>query len=140
VDQRISLVTLGVGDLGRARTFYAALGWHGQEVEETVFFQAGPLALVLWGRDKLAAESGVPDDGSGFDRVTLAQNVRSAAEVDAVVAAAAEAGASVTRQPATTFYGGYAGVFLDPDGHAWEISFNPGFTITDDGALVLPEF
>jgi uncharacterized protein len=140
VEQRISIVTLGVDDLARARAFYERMGWPGQEVEETVFFQAGPLALVLWGRDKLAADSGVPDDGSGFDRVTLAQNVRSAAEVDAVVAAAAEAGANVTRQPATTFYGGYAGVFLDPDGHAWEISFNPGFTITDDGALVLPEF
>jgi uncharacterized protein len=140
VEQRISIVTLGVDDLARARVFYERMGWRGQEVEETVFFQAGPLALVLWGRDKLAADSGVPDDGSGFDRVTLAQNVRSAAEVDTVVAAAAEAGASVTRQPATTFYGGYAGVFLDPDGHAWEISFNPGFTITDDGALVLPEF
>ena len=140
MEQRISIVTLGVDDLARARAFYERMGWRGQEVEETVFFQAGPLALVLWGRDKLAADSGVPDDGSGFDRVTLAQNVRSAAEVDAVVAAAAEAGASVTRQPATTFYGGYAGVFLDPDGHAWEIAFNPGFTITDDGALVLPEF
>jgi uncharacterized glyoxalase superfamily protein PhnB len=140
VEQRISIVTLGVDDLARARAFYERMGWQGQEVEETVFFQAGPMALVLWGRDKLAADSGVPDDGSGFDRVTLAQNVRSAAEVDAVVAAAAEAGASVTRQPATTFYGGYAGVFLDPDGHAWEISFNPGFRITDDGALVLPEF
>jgi len=140
VEQRISIVTLGVDDLARARAFYERMGWQGQEVEETVFFQAGPMALVLWGRDKLAADSGVPDDGSGFDRVTLAQNVRSAAEVDAVVAAAAEAGASVTRQPATTFYGGYAGVVLDPDGHAWEIAFNPGFTITDDGALVLPEF
>ncbi|MDT0353712.1 VOC family protein [Pseudonocardia charpentierae] len=140
MEQRISIVTLGVDDLARARAFYERMGWQGQEVEETVFFQAGPLALVLWGRDKLAADSGVPDDGSGFDRMTLAQNVRSAAEVDAVVAAAAEAGASVTRQPATTFYGGYAGVFLDPDGHAWEIAFNPGFTITDDGALVLPEF
>jgi uncharacterized protein len=140
MEQRVTLITLGVSDLARSKAFYEALGWRGQEVEETVFFQAGPLALVLWGRDKLAADSGVPDDGSGFDRVTLAQNVRSAAEVDAVVAAAAEAGANVTRQPATTFYGGYAGVFLDPDGHAWEISFNPGFTITDDGALVLPEF
>jgi len=140
VEQRISIVTLGVDDLARARAFYERMGWQGQEVEETVFFQAGPLALVLWGRDKLAADSGVPDDGSGFDRVTLAHNVRSAAEVDAVVAAAAEAGARVSREPATTFYGGYAGVFLDPDGHAWEIAFNPGFTIADDGALVLPEF
>jgi uncharacterized protein len=138
MEQRISIVTLGVSDLARARAFYEALGWRGQEVEETVFFQAGPLALVLWGRDKLAAESGVPDDGSGFDRVTLAQNVRSAAEVDAVVAAAAEAGASVTRQPATTFYGGYAGVFLDPDGHPWEIAHNPGLPLGDDGTIRLP--
>ncbi len=140
MDQRISIVTLGVADLGRARSFYEQLGWRGQEVEETVFFQAGAMVLVLWGRAKLAADSGVADDGSGFDRVTLAQNVRSAEEVDAIVAAAADAGATVTRKPAATFYGGYAGVFLDPDGHAWEIAFNPGFTITDDGAVVLPDF
>lgn len=140
MDQRISIVTLGVGDLGRARAFYEALGWRGQEVEETVFFQAGPLVLTLWSRAELAADSGVADDGQGFDGVTLAYNVRSAEEVDAVVEAAAAAGATVTRQPAETFYGGYAGVFLDPDGHAWEIAHNPGFTITDDGAVVLPQF
>ena len=133
-------MTLGVDDLARARAFYAALGWVGQEVEETVFVQAGPMALVLWDRAKLAADCGVPGVGSGFDGMVLAQNVRSAAEVDAVVAAAGEAGATVTRAPAPTFYGGYAGVFLDPDGHAWEIAFNPGFGLADDGALVLPEF
>jgi uncharacterized protein len=140
MEQRISIVTLGVSDLARARAFYEALGWRGQEVEETVFFQAGPLVLVLWARAKLAADSGVPDDGRGFDGVTLAQNVRSADEVDAVVAAAAEAGATVARKPGPTFYGGYAGVFLDPDGHAWEIAHNPGFTLADDGSLVLPDF
>ena len=140
MEQRISIVTLGVGDLGRARAFYEALGWRGQEVEETVFFQAGAMALVLWGRERLAGDSGVPDDGRGFDGVVLAQNVRSADEVDAVVAAAAQAGATVTRRPGPTFYGGYAGVFLDPDGHAWEIAHNPGFTLTDEGALVVPEF
>jgi uncharacterized protein len=140
MDRRISLVSLGVDDLARARAFYAALGWRGQQVEETVFVQAGPMALVLWDRGKLAADSGVPDRGSGFDGVVLAQNVRSVAEVDEVVAAAAEAGATVTRAPSPTFYGGYAGVFLDPDGHAWEVAFNPGFTLDDDGALVLPEF
>jgi predicted lactoylglutathione lyase len=140
VEQRISLVTLGVDDIPRARAFYEALGWRGQEVEETVFFQAGAMALILWGRDKLTADSGLTSPGSGFDGVTLAQNVRSQAEVDAIVATARDAGATVTREPATTFYGGYAGVFLDPDGHAWEIAFNPGFTLTDDGALVLPEF
>jgi hypothetical protein len=145
MDRRISLITLGVDDLARARDFYAALGWRGQEVEETVFVQAGPMALVLWDRGKLAADSGVPvdsppSDGRGFDGVVLAQNVRSAAEVDAVVAAARDAGATVTRPPGPTFYGGYAGVFLDPDGHAWEIAHNPGFTLDEDGALVLPEF
>jgi uncharacterized protein len=140
VEQRISLVTLGVDDIPRARAFYEALSWRGHEVEETVFFQAGAMALILWGRDKLTADSGLTGPGSGFAGVTLAQNVRSQAEVDAIVAAARDAGATVTREPATTFYGGYAGVFLDPDGHAWEIAFNPGFTLADDGALVLPEF
>jgi uncharacterized protein len=141
VEQRISLVTLGVDDLARSRAFYEALGWRGQEVEETVFFQAGAMVVVLWGREKVAADSGVPDDGRGtFDGVTLAQNVRSTAEVDAIVAAAADAGARVTRAPGPTFYGGYAGVFLDPDGHAWEIAHNPGFTLADDGALTVPPF
>jgi len=140
VEQRISLITLGVDDLPRARAFYAALGWHGQEAEETVFFQAGGMALVLWSRRRLADDSGVPGTGEGFDGVTLAQNVRSAAEVDEIVEQARAAGATVTRPPATTFYGGYAGVFLDPDGHAWEIAVNPGFTLADDGTLTLPEF
>ena len=140
MEQRLTAITLGVDDLARARAFYAALGWSGQEVEETVFVQAGPMALVLWDRSKLAADCGVRGIGTGFDGVVLAQNVRSTAEVDDVVARAGEAGARITRAPAPTFYGGYAGVFLDPDGHAWEIAFNPGFTLTDDGALVLPEF
>jgi catechol 2,3-dioxygenase-like lactoylglutathione lyase family enzyme len=141
VEQRISLVTLGVVDVARARAFYERLGWRGQEVEETVFFQAGGLALVLWGRGKLAADCGVPDAGpGGFGGVALAHNVRSPAEVDAVLAAAEAAGATITRRAAETFYGGYAGVFTDPDGHAWEVAHNPGFTLTADGALVLPDF
>ena len=105
-----------------------------------MFFQAGAMVLVLWGRAELAADSGMTDPGRGFDGVTLAQNVRSEAEVDRILAAAVDAGARVSRPPGATFYGGYAGVFLDPDGHAWEIAFNPGFTLTDDGALVLPDF
>ncbi|MGK5443234.1 VOC family protein [Micromonospora sp. URMC 105] len=138
MEQRISLVTLGVADLPRARAFYERLGWRGQEVEETVFFQAGGLALVLWGRDKLAADAGVPDAGPGA--VTLAQNVRSRAEVDDVLATAARAGARITRPAAETFYGGYAGFFTDPDGHVWEIAWNPGFPLADDGTLTLPDF
>jgi catechol 2,3-dioxygenase-like lactoylglutathione lyase family enzyme len=138
--QRVSLITLGVEDLARAKAFYGALGWHGQEVQETVFFQAGPLAVVLWGRDKLAEDSGIEDDGGRFGGMALAHNVRSAAEVDAIVAAAAAAGAAVTRPPSETFYGGYAGVFRDPDGHLWEIAHNPGFGLDESGALTLPDF
>src|ERR1700760_1292886 len=138
MDQRLSLITLGVDHLARSREFYEALGWSGQEVQETVFFQAGGLAVVLWGREKLAADCGLePRAGGGFDGIALAHNVRSNEQVDALISAAERAGATVTRAPATTFYGGYAGIFLDPDGHAWEIAHNPGFTLAQDGSLVL---
>jgi uncharacterized protein len=141
MEQRVSLVTLGVADLARARAFYEQLGWRGQEVQETVFFQAGPIGVVLWGRDKLADDSGIDDlGGDGFGGVALAHNVRTAAEVDAIVDAAASAGAEVTRAPVETFYGGYAGCFTDPDGHVWEIAYNPGFPIGDHGAITIPDF
>jgi uncharacterized protein len=142
MEQRVSLITLGVADLSRSRAFYEALGWRGQEVQETVFFQAGGLALVLWGRDKLAADSGVPDrpaDGS-FDGIALAHNVRSPEEVNALIDTAERAGASITRRPAETSYGGYAGCFADPDGHIWEIAHNPGFPLAENGTLQLPDF
>ena len=141
MQQRISLVTLGVSDVARAREFYERLGWRGQEVEETVFFQAGGMALVLWSVDKLSADTGIatsPD--GGFRGVTLAQNVRSGTEVDDVIAAAEAAGGTVTRRPADTFYGGYAGYFTDPDGHVWEIAYNPGFPLADDGTITIPDF
>ena len=138
MEQRISLITLGVADLARARAFYERLGWGGQEVEETVFFQAGCLALVLWGRDRLAADGGIQDrDSGGF---TLAHNVRSPAEVDALLAAAASAGAEITQPARQTFYGRYAGHFTDPDGHLWEVAWNPGFTLGPDGSITLPDF
>ena len=141
MEQRLSLITLGVDDVSRARAFYEALGWRGQETEETVFFEAGGTVLVLWGRAKLAADSGVGDDGRGtFDGVVIAHNVRSNAEVDEVLAAAEAAGAVVTRPAAETFYGGYAACFADPDGHLWEISHNPGFRLADDGSIILPDF
>ncbi len=143
MEQRLSLVTLGVRDLPRARAFYEALGWRGQEVEETVFFQAGGLALVLWGRDKLAADCGVPDPDAQeawFGGTALAHNVRTRDEVDHVLLEAAEAGAVVTRPAAETSYGGYAGVFTDPDGHPWEVSWNPGFPIGEDGSITVPTF
>ncbi|MFR9778130.1 VOC family protein [Micromonospora sp. MS34] len=140
MEQRVSLITLGVADLARSRTFYERLGWRGQEVEETVFFQAGGLALVLWGRDKLADDAGLADRGDGgFGGMSLAQNVRSRAEVDAILGRAAEAGATVTRPARDTFYGGYAGCFTDPDGHLWEIAWNPGFPLAEDGSLTVPD-
>lgn len=147
MDQRVSLITLGVADLARSRDFYAALGWHYQEVQETVFVQAGGSALVLWDRGKLADDAGVEDPGGdgpgaadGFGGIALAQNVRSREEVDEIIAVAESAGATITKLAAETFYGGYAGYFADPDGHLWEIAHNPGFTLRDDGSLVLPDF
>ncbi len=141
VDQRVSLITLGVADLGRARTFYERLGWHGQEVEETVFFQAGGMALVLWARGKLAGDAGVEaGDAGGFGGIALAHNVRSRAEVDALLAEAAHAGAEITQPARDTFYGGYAGYFRDPDGHLWEIAWNPGFPLGPDGSITVPGF
>jgi uncharacterized protein len=141
VEQRISLVTLGVTDVSRARNFYEQLGWRGQEVEQTVFLQAGGLALVLWGRAALAADAGVPDAGAGgFGGTALAHNVRSRDEVDQILADAVAAGATLTKPAAETSYGGYAGYFADPDGHLWEIAHNPGFLLGPDGALTIPEF
>ena len=141
MEQRISLVTLGVTDLPRARTFYERLGWRGQEVDETVFFQAGGMALVLWGADKLADDVGISASRStGFRGMTLAQNVRSRADVDAILAVAESAGGTITRPAGDTFYGGYAGYFTDPDGHTWEVAHHPGFALADDGSLTLPDF
>jgi uncharacterized protein len=141
VEQRISLITLGVADVTRARTFYERLGWHGQEVEETVFFRAGGVAIVLWGGAKLADDAGFEDGNSdGFGGIALAHNVRSPQEVDQVLAAAAAAGARVTQPARETFYGGHAGYFTDPDGHVWEIAYNPGFVLGQDGAITIPDF
>jgi predicted lactoylglutathione lyase len=139
MEQRVSLITLGVDDLAAARAFYEALGWECKEVEETVFVQAGGSGVVLWGRQKLADDAGVEDArADGFGGIALAQNVRSREEVDAVLAAAVAAGARVTKSAAETFYGGYAAYFADLDGHLWEIAHNPGFTLKEDGSLVLP--
>ena len=131
------MVTLGVADIGRARDFYAALGWQGQTVQETVFFQAGGIAVVLWGREDLAADAGVPLVAGST--VALAHNVRSRQEVDGVVAAVLEAGGTVTRPPRETFYGGYAAYVADPDGHLWEVAHNPGFPLAGDGSITVPD-
>lgn len=139
MEQRVSLITLGVADVAAARAFYEQLGWTGKEVEETAFFQAGGLGIVLWSREKLAADGQLEDPrADGFGGVALAHNVRSRAEVDELVAAAEAAGATVTKAPVETFYGGYAAYFTDPDGHVWEVAHNPGFTLAEDGSLELP--
>ena len=132
MDQRLSLITLGVRDVSRAQAFYEALGWHldggvDDDTDHVAFFQAPGLIVALWDRGKLAADSGV----------TLAYNVRSPQEADAVLAEAQAAGATIARPGASTFWGGYSGVFIDPDGHPWEVAHNPGWTVHEDGRTTL---
>jgi uncharacterized protein len=140
MEQRISLITLGVRDLARARAFYEALGWttRAEPGDDVVFFQAGGMVLALWDRAALAEDSGM-QDGGGWGGVTLAYNVREPAEADAVIEQARTAGGTITREPGETFWGGYSGAFADPDGHPWEVAHNPRWEITEDGALRLPE-
>ena len=138
MDQRVSLITLGVRDLARARRFYEGLGWTSgaAPADDVVFFQTGGMIVALWGRDELATDSGV-EDGGGWGGVTLAYNTRSPGEVDTVIEQARAAGGAVVREPGETFWGGYSGVFLDPEGHPWEVAHNPGWTITADGSTLL---
>jgi uncharacterized protein len=139
VDQRLSLITLGVADLARARAFYEGLGWQtrAEPDDDVVFFQAGCMIVALWPRDLLAEDTVVEDNG-GWGGITLAYNARSPEEVDEVVAQAEAAGAKIGRPPAETFWGGYSGVFMDPDGHPWEVAHNPRWTIDNDGSVRLP--
>lgn len=138
MEQRISLATLGVSDLARARAFYEALGWrtNAGPADDVVFFQSGGMILALWGRAQLAEDSGVEDTG-GWGGITLAHNVRSPAEVDAVIEEARAAGATIARPGAETFWGGYSGAFIDPDGHPWEVAHNPHWTLAEDGSVRL---
>ena len=137
--QSVSLVTLGVADYEAARSFYEAMGWSvAWEAQETAFFRANGVVLVLWGREKLAADTGVADEGASWSGITLAHNAASREEVDEVVETARRNGAEIAREPAETFYGGYAGVFRDLDGHAWEVAHNPGFGLEPDGSVILP--
>jgi uncharacterized protein len=134
--QSIALVTLGVSDYERAKSFYAALGWTPErEMEETAFYQANGVVLVLWARPKLADDMGIADDGATWSGVALAHNVGSREDVELIVRQARDAGAEITREPAETFYGGYAGGFRDLDGHAWEVAYNPGFGLAADGSV-----
>jgi uncharacterized protein len=140
MEQRVSLVTLGVRDLARARAFYEALGWTtgAEPGDDVVFFQCNGTIVALWSREQLAADTAV-EDGGGWGGITLAYNTRSPEEVDAVLAEAGEAGATVARPGTATFWGGYSGVFVDPEGHAWEVAHNPHWTLADDGSVRLSQ-
>jgi len=138
MDQRVSLITLGVSDLDRSRRFYEALGWSAGAApgDDVVFFQAGGFIVALWERQKLEEDSGVRD-GGGWGGVTLAHNGSSPKEVDAIMSNARKARATIARAAGATFWGGYSGVFVDPDGHPWEIAHNPAWKLRDDGSVSL---
>lgn len=138
--QRVTLITLGVDDLDRARAFYEALGWvpvHAQE--SIVFFQLNGQGLGLFGRAALAEDQGRPGADLGTGAMTLAQNFASEADVDAAYDAAIAAGATLLKRPEKVFWGGYSGYFADPDGHVWELAMNPFWPLGEDGSLTLPE-
>lgn len=139
MDQRISLITLGVTDMARSRAFYETLGWHAspQSNDDVTFFQAGGSIFGLYGRAALAADATVQDTAVGFRGVSLAYNGRDRAEVDSVLAEAVAAGATLIKAAEEVFWGGYSGYFADPDGHLWEVAHNPFWTIGDDGSIIL---
>lgn len=141
MDQRISLITLGVSDLARSRAFYERLGWRrsARDAEGVAFFQMGGMALGLYPREELAKDAAVSAEGSGFAGFALAHNVRSRDDVDAVLAEAAAAGATILRPGEDAFWGGYFGYFADPDGFAWEVAWNPHFPLAEDGSIALPD-
>jgi hypothetical protein len=137
VQPRLSLVTLGVADVNRARAFYDALGWSGESPDgDVVFYQSPGMIVALWSREKLAADS-VVTDGGGWGGVTFAHCVASPDVVDRVLAEAEAAGGTIGRPGAATSWGGYSGIFIDPDGHPWEVAHNPGFVLADDGSTRL---
>lgn len=138
MEQRVSLITLGVADLDRSRRFYEQLGWkRGNKDDGVVFFQIPGGVFALWSRGALSEDAGVTDSG-GFGGMALAYNTRSKAEVDAVLAEAKAAGARMLKPAGETFWGGYSGYFADPDGHPWEVAFNRAWTIGEDGSVRMP--
>ena len=140
MEPRVSLITLGVADIARSRAFYERLGFAASSVGggQIVFLQAGPLALCLWTRAELAEDTGVADAPVSFRGVAMAHNVRAREEVDEVLAEAERAGATVTKPAHDADWGGRCGYFADPDGHLWEVAWNPHFPLCVDGALTLP--
>jgi uncharacterized glyoxalase superfamily protein PhnB len=142
MEQRISLITLGVHDLVTSRHFYEqGLGWQPSSAsnEQVTFFQIGGMVLALYGKTALAQDAHLSHEGTGFGGMALAYNVRQREEVDAVLAEAQTAGATILTSAAETDWGGYAGYFADPDGYPWEVAWNPYFPLLDDGSVQLPQ-
>ena len=141
MEQRISLVTLGVTDLERSRVFYERLGWKRslRKAEGVVFFQVGGMVLALWPRTELAQDANLSAEGHGFRGISLAHNVRNREEVDSVLAEAQAAGATLLKPPQEAFWGGYYGYFADPDGIPWEVAWNPSFPMAEDGSIRIPD-
>ena len=141
MEQRITLITLGVGDLARSQAFFERLGWQRalRQATGVAFFQCGGIAFSLFPRTELAADAGVADAGSGFAGFSLAYNTRDKAEVDAVLAEAVAAGARLVKPAQDAFWGGYHGYFSDLDGFLWEIAWNPGFPLDAAGAVRIPD-
>jgi hypothetical protein len=138
MEQRLSMVTLGVADLERSLRFYEALGWkRTNDQAEVVFFQLPGIVLGLWSREALANDAGLAPNERGFGGITLAYNTRSKDDVDAVLKEAERAGARVLKPAEEVFWGGYSGYFADPDGHPWEVAWNPHWEIAKDGAIKL---
>src|SRR5271156_6151872 len=140
MEQRISIVTLGVSNLGRSRNFYESLGWRRSmaSAEGIIFFQAGGMALALYPRLELAKDANIPGEGQGFAGITLAYNGRSRDEVDTVLAEAKSVGARLLKPAQEAIWGGYSGYFSDPDDFLWEVAWNPSFPIAEDGSIRLP--
>lgn len=141
MDQRISGITLGVADVPRARAFYERLGWKATKASDdnVAFFQMNGLALMLFSIKELAKDAGVERPGSGFDNVTVAYNVPTQGQVKQVLAKAKKAGGTILREAAAAFWGGYTGYFADPDGHAWEVAFNPFWKFDAKGNVRIPK-
>ncbi len=138
MEQRVSLITLGVADLGRSLRFYEALGWkRGNRDDGVVFFQLPGAIFALWPRASLAEDAKVTDTGAAFSGMTLAYNARSKADADAVLAEAKAAGAKILKPAEDVFWGGYSGYFADPDGHVWEVAWNPGWSLDEAGRVSL---
>jgi len=141
MEPRVSFVTLGVADVARARAFYETLGFRASSASNAsvTFFDGGGLVLALFGRAALADDARVPDSKAGFSGVALAHNVAAKEDVAATLEEAEAAGARILKPAQDVFWGGHAGYFADPDGHLWEVAWNPFMPLDENGVPRLPD-